>query len=29
VDLVHNFGMWTPFNHAISRVARLFRRWRR
>ena len=26
VDLVHNFGMWTPFNHAISRASRLFRR---
>jgi glycosyltransferase involved in cell wall biosynthesis len=26
VDVVHNFGLWTVFNHAISRAARLFRR---
>ena len=26
VDVVHNFGLWTAFNHAISRAARLFRR---
>jgi len=25
-DVVHNFGLWTAFNHAISRAARLFRR---
>jgi glycosyltransferase involved in cell wall biosynthesis len=25
-DLVHNFGMWTAFNHAISWAARLFGR---
>jgi len=25
-DVVHNFGMWTAFNHAISRGARLFGR---
>jgi glycosyltransferase involved in cell wall biosynthesis len=26
VDVVHNFGLWTAFNHAVSRAARLFRR---
>src|SRR5262245_882457 len=25
-ELVHNFGMWTVFNHAISRAARLLGR---
>ena len=26
VDVVHNFGLWTVFNHVVSRAARLFRR---
>ena len=26
VDVVHNFGMWTAFNHAVSRASRLFGR---
>lgn len=25
-DIVHNFGIWTPFNHLVSRWSRTFRR---